>query len=132
MLGVTALGADVSAAVTEAYAASTRIRWDGMHYRRDIGRRAVERGAMTTAKPRVAVLMGSDSDWEVMSGAVQRLEAFGDRCDVHVMSAHRTPARVARVRAAARAGAAIARVHRRRRRRGASGRRRRRAHDACR
>ena len=49
---------------------------------------------MTTAKPRVAVLMGSDSDWEVMSGAVDRLRGFGVACDVHVMSAHRTPARV--------------------------------------
>jgi 5-(carboxyamino)imidazole ribonucleotide mutase len=38
--------------------------------------------------------MGSDSDWEVMSGAVQRLRGFGVDCDVHVMSAHRTPARV--------------------------------------
>ena len=44
VLGVTALGADVSAAVAEAYAGVARIAWDGMHYRRDIGRRAVERG----------------------------------------------------------------------------------------
>jgi 5-(carboxyamino)imidazole ribonucleotide mutase len=49
---------------------------------------------MTTGKPRVAVLMGSDSDWEVMSGAVNRLRELGVACDVHVMSAHRTPARV--------------------------------------
>lgn len=48
---------------------------------------------MTTAKS-VAVLMGSDSDWDVMSGAVKRLRDFGIACDVHVMSAHRTPARV--------------------------------------
>jgi 5-(carboxyamino)imidazole ribonucleotide mutase len=38
--------------------------------------------------------MGSDSDWEVMSGAVKRLHEFGVGCDVHVMSAHRTPQRV--------------------------------------
>jgi phosphoribosylaminoimidazole carboxylase PurE protein len=49
---------------------------------------------MSTEKARVAVLMGSDSDWDVMSGAVTRLRAFGVGCDVHVMSAHRTPARV--------------------------------------
>ncbi|MBX3027302.1 5-(carboxyamino)imidazole ribonucleotide mutase [bacterium] len=49
---------------------------------------------MTTAAARVAVLMGSDSDWEVMKGAVDRLRAFGIGCEVHVMSAHRTPARV--------------------------------------
>jgi 5-(carboxyamino)imidazole ribonucleotide mutase len=46
------------------------------------------------AGPSVAVLMGSDSDWEVMSGAVKRLQEFGVGCDVHVMSAHRTPQRV--------------------------------------
>lgn len=44
--------------------------------------------------PRVAVLMGSDSDWEAMSGAVKRLHGLGVACDVHVLSAHRTPARV--------------------------------------
>lgn len=47
------------------------------------------------ARPRVAVLMGSDSDWDVMAAAVHRLRAFGIESDVHVMSAHRTPARVA-------------------------------------
>jgi phosphoribosylaminoimidazole carboxylase PurE protein len=46
-------------------------------------------------KSPVAVLMGSDSDWEVMAGAVKRLEEFEIAADVHVMSAHRTPARVA-------------------------------------
>jgi 5-(carboxyamino)imidazole ribonucleotide mutase len=46
-------------------------------------------------KTPVAVLMGSDSDWEVMAGAVKRLDDFGIAADVHVMSAHRTPARVA-------------------------------------
>jgi len=43
VLGVTALGADVGAAVGEAYRAVDQIEWDGMHYRRDIGRRALER-----------------------------------------------------------------------------------------
>jgi phosphoribosylamine--glycine ligase len=43
VLGVTALGADVTAAVDEAYRAVAQIEWDGMHYRRDIGRRALER-----------------------------------------------------------------------------------------
>ena len=47
------------------------------------------------AKAQVAILMGSDSDWETMSAASKRLEAFGIGCDVHVMSAHRTPERVA-------------------------------------
>jgi phosphoribosylamine-glycine ligase len=33
----------VTAAVKAAYAAVAHIGWDGMHYRRDIGHRAVER-----------------------------------------------------------------------------------------
>ena len=50
---------------------------------------------MNEQSARVAVLMGSDSDWEVMAAAVERLESLGIASDVHVMSAHRTPARVA-------------------------------------
>ncbi|MGH7857151.1 MAG: phosphoribosylamine--glycine ligase [Candidatus Binatia bacterium] len=41
VLGVTALGESVRAAVERAYAAVAKISWDGMHYRRDIGRRAI-------------------------------------------------------------------------------------------
>ena len=43
VLGVTALGADIPAAVAGAYAAAADIRFDGMHYRRDIGHRALRR-----------------------------------------------------------------------------------------
>ena len=42
-------------------------------------------------KPKVAILMGSDSDWEKMSAAATRLDAFGIAYDVRVTSAHRTP-----------------------------------------
>ena len=49
---------------------------------------------MSGTVPRVAVLMGSDSDWETMSSAVKRLADFGVGAEAHVMSAHRTPARV--------------------------------------
>jgi len=41
VLGVTALGDTIEQAVTEAYAAVARISWPGMHYRRDIGQRAL-------------------------------------------------------------------------------------------
>jgi len=57
---------------------------------------------MSQQKARVAVLMGSDSDWEVMAAAVDRLEGLGIVVDVHVMSAHRTPARVAEYASSAR------------------------------
>jgi 5-(carboxyamino)imidazole ribonucleotide mutase len=43
--------------------------------------------------PKVLILMGSDSDWEVMSEARQALEELGVPSEVHVSSAHRTPAR---------------------------------------
>lgn len=49
---------------------------------------------MTDTDAKVAILMGSDSDWEVMSAAAERLDGFGIACDVQVMSAHRTPGRV--------------------------------------
>jgi len=44
---------------------------------------------------RVAVLMGSDSDYEVMEETVKTLREFEIACDVHAMSAHRSPAAVA-------------------------------------
>jgi 5-(carboxyamino)imidazole ribonucleotide mutase len=44
---------------------------------------------------RVAILMGSDSDWPKISGAATALDEFGVRYEVRVMSAHRTPQLVA-------------------------------------
>jgi phosphoribosylamine--glycine ligase len=44
VLGVTAVGRDVSSAVSRAYQEVEKIRFDGMHYRRDIGFRATARG----------------------------------------------------------------------------------------
>lgn len=40
---------------------------------------------------KVAVIMGSDSDYPVMKDCVTLLEKFGIECDVDVVSAHRTP-----------------------------------------
>jgi phosphoribosylamine--glycine ligase len=45
VLGVTARGHTIADAVAEAYAAIGRIAWPGMHYRQDIGYRAVGRRA---------------------------------------------------------------------------------------
>jgi 5-(carboxyamino)imidazole ribonucleotide mutase len=42
-------------------------------------------------QPLVGVIMGSDSDWPVMSGAAEALTEFGIPHEVHVVSAHRTP-----------------------------------------
>jgi 5-(carboxyamino)imidazole ribonucleotide mutase len=45
-----------------------------------------------TSKPRVAVIMGSDSDWTVMADAAAALAEFDVPTEVRVVSAHRTPA----------------------------------------
>lgn len=41
--------------------------------------------------PLVGVVMGSDSDWSVMSEAAESLKQFGIEYEVEVLSAHRTP-----------------------------------------
>jgi phosphoribosylamine--glycine ligase len=43
VLGVTARGSDIGNAVTNAYSAVRQISWDGMHYRKDIARKAIAR-----------------------------------------------------------------------------------------
>ena len=40
---------------------------------------------------KVGVIMGSISDWEVMSGAAEVLEQFGVEFEKRIVSAHRTP-----------------------------------------
>lgn len=41
---------------------------------------------------RIALLMGSDSDFERLKPAVETLNGFGEEVEVRVLSAHRTPA----------------------------------------
>ena len=47
------------------------------------------------AKPLVGIVMGSDSDQAIMSQAAETLTELGIPFDVDVMSAHRSPQRVA-------------------------------------
>ena len=42
-------------------------------------------------RPRVAVIMGSDSDWPIMKDAVDVLESAGVQVHRDIVSAHRTP-----------------------------------------
>ena len=44
---------------------------------------------------KVAVIMGSDSDWPVVKAACAQLAEFGIPYEAHIMSAHRTPAAAA-------------------------------------
>ena len=41
--------------------------------------------------PLVGIVMGSDSDWEIMQHAARRLTEFGVSYESRVVSAHRTP-----------------------------------------
>src|SRR3970040_288670 len=50
------------------------------------------------AKPPVAVIMGSQSDWATMRHAVETLAALKIGYDARIVSAHRTPDRLAAVR----------------------------------
>ena len=48
---------------------------------------------MPQQTPKVAILMGSDSDVPAMKEAAARLESFGIPYEMHISSAHRSPAR---------------------------------------
>ena len=52
---------------------------------------------------KVAIIMGSDSDWPVVKGACAQLDAFGIPYEAHILSAHRTPAAAAQFAKSARA-----------------------------
>lgn len=43
---------------------------------------------------KVAIVMGSDSDWPILKPAAELLKQFGIGCEVFVASAHRTPGKV--------------------------------------
>ena len=45
-------------------------------------------------KPKVAIIMGSRSDWNVMKAAATVLDQLGVAYDARVVSAHRTPQRM--------------------------------------
>lgn len=49
---------------------------------------------MAEEQPLVGVIMGSTSDWEVMKGACEALDAAGVAYEKQVVSAHRTPDRM--------------------------------------
>jgi phosphoribosylamine--glycine ligase len=91
VLGVSALGNDIADAIVKAYEAIDYISWEGMHYRRDIGHRALTRAAEEGLAVQVGVVMGSKSDWPAMQKAVDVLKSLGVRCEAKVLSAHRTP-----------------------------------------
>jgi 5-(carboxyamino)imidazole ribonucleotide mutase len=47
-----------------------------------------------TERPPIAIIMGSQSDWETMKNAADTLEALEISYDARIISAHRTPDRL--------------------------------------
>jgi phosphoribosylamine--glycine ligase len=92
VLGVTALGDTVELAIKKAYQAVAKINWKNVHYRSDIGKKALVR---MQAVPRVGIVMGSDSDLNVMEAALGIFKKFGIPIEMTVASAHRSPERAA-------------------------------------
>ncbi len=95
VLGVTAIGKNLSEAIEKAYRAAGRIDFSGCYYRSDIGAKALKRGIDKQNKPVVGIVMGSDSDQPVMKAAADFLKNMGVSYEMTVASAHRTPDRVA-------------------------------------
>ncbi len=48
-------------------------------------------------QPLIAILMGSDSDLNVMETTLETLDGFGIAYEVHISSAHRSPARTEKI-----------------------------------
>ncbi len=90
VLGVTAMGDTIKKAVSKAYTGVSKIKWSKTHYRRDIGQKALTRLARN---PVVGIVLGSDSDLEVMEEAIAIFKKFGITFEITVASAHRNPAR---------------------------------------
>jgi phosphoribosylamine--glycine ligase len=113
ILTVVAEGDTLAAARQRAYANVERIHFEGMQYRGDLagvgpaaatipevaqnrpaGGEFVVTQSERTTRPRVAILMGSESDRELMNETAKVLESLGIEQEMHVMSAHRTPTQV--------------------------------------
>jgi phosphoribosylamine--glycine ligase len=92
VLGVTAIGDGVEQAIKRAYAAVDKITWNKVHFRKDIGLKALRRFQQ---QPLVGIVMGSDSDLGVMEAAAAVFKKFKVPYEMTVASAHRTPERAA-------------------------------------
>lgn len=53
------------------------------------------KGTEMTDQPRVGIIMGSQSDWETMRHASETLDSLGVSHETRIVSAHRTPKRLA-------------------------------------
>ncbi len=93
VLGVTALAPDIPSAIKRAYEAVEKIHFEGAHYRRDIGAKALKH----LKGPKVAIVVGSRSDLPLVEKAEEILREFEVPYEVVVASAHRNPEKVRRL-----------------------------------
>jgi len=104
VLGVTALGDTIEQAIERAYEAVEKISWEGMHYRKDIGQKALKYPlSRKDTGPMVGILMGSPSDLPVMEEAGAMLDLLGIPFEMKSISAHRSPELCAKYAKTARA-----------------------------
>ncbi len=89
VLGVTALGSDIPEAIDLAYEAVEKIHWEGVHYRKDIGAKALKR-----LPPEVITLVGSKSDLPIIEKVEEIFKEFRIPYRLFVASAHRSPEKV--------------------------------------
>ncbi len=98
VLTVAAVAPTLAAARERVYAGVQAIHFEGAHYRRDVAAREIAMPAMAGGAdggtPLVGIIMGSESDRQVMQSCADTLAALGVPHEMLVMSAHRTPERV--------------------------------------
>lgn len=90
VLNVVSLANTVEEAREKALFEIGKISFEGMQFRKDIAMKELTR-------PKVAVIMGSDSDMPVLSETFKVFESMEVSFKVYVLSAHRTPEEVAQV-----------------------------------
>ena len=98
VIGVTALAPTIEKAILKTYLAASKIHWDTVYYRKDIGQKALKR---LNRPPLAGIVMGSDSDFKVMEQTVSIFKKFGVPFEITVASAHRSPARASEYAASA-------------------------------
>jgi phosphoribosylamine--glycine ligase len=78
VLGVTASGTDLAAAITNTYAAVELLHFDGMHFRRDIGKKGLKRwecasGILDTMSSQITVFRSADESAGEDAAKVQEM-----------------------------------------------------------
>ncbi|PID77885.1 MAG: 5-(carboxyamino)imidazole ribonucleotide mutase [Deltaproteobacteria bacterium] len=92
VLGVTVKGQGLEETIKKAYENTEKIKWENVHFRKDIGLKALQR---INKKPLVGIVMGSDSDLNVMLETTAVLKKFDIHYEMIIASAHRTPEKAA-------------------------------------